>query len=637
MKLFNKITNNALIAVLLGIILYVVLLSGASILRYKVFRASAFDMAIEIQNIWNTSHGRLLEDSINLGFIIPRFWVAHWEFIFIPLAGLFRLFPSPLTILIVQTIVLASGAIPIYWLAKDKLKNHFAAVCFAYAYLLYPAMQNANLADVHGLTFVTPMLLFAFYFLQKRNLKLFSLFAFLSLLCREDASLILFMFGLYSIFVLKEKKLGVAVSGISIFWFLVFLKRTAIRSMIGLPPIPVPQGITGHWDHLKAVFDNPFYIVDHLAKKYNIRYFINLFAPVGFLSLLSPLTLILAAPTFSINLLSDWVYAHDIQHQYTSTITPIIFISTIYGLKNVSSLIEKKFSVQTNKVRLLKTIIHYCVPIGVVALSVTFCVFKSNVFKVYSLKVTEHHKTIDKVISLIPTEASLCAETHLAPHAAMRRELYVFPQHMNKVDFVLYDFNARQVRLWTKPGFGLQPSFPVNSYIRQLLSDRDYGILHYEDGVILFKRGFDYDEGLRKLAIAQKAEIPHFLHKSINDEISCIGYDNHEGSIMWSYSPKTGVVIRKMIHFTIYWEGSLKEARDIDFVFNIRNAQHSYFFSKSPVFGLYPTSKWREGEIIRDEIFWEVPQDIQTGRFSVFVSAKDKNKKTVSVYLFEVK
>ena len=131
MKLFNKTTNNALIAVLLGIILYVVLLSGASILRYKVFRASAFDMAIEIQNIWNTSHGRLLEDSINLGFIIPRFWVAHWEFIFIPLAGLFRLFPSPLTILIVQTIVLASGAIPIYWLAKDKLKNHFAAVCFA--------------------------------------------------------------------------------------------------------------------------------------------------------------------------------------------------------------------------------------------------------------------------------------------------------------------------------------------------------------------------------------------------------------------------------------------------------------------------------------------------------------------------
>ncbi|MDZ7261136.1 MAG: DUF2079 domain-containing protein [candidate division KSB1 bacterium] len=629
MKLFNRKIDSRLLVVIFAIGLYSIGMSLAAIHRYRVFRACAFDMAIDIQTIWNLTQGRLLEESINLGFPTPRFWVAHWEFIFIPIALLFKLLPSPGFVLIIQSVVLALGAIPVYWLAKDKLKNHFAGVGLAFSYLLYPAMQNANLADVHGITFVTPMLLYTFYFLQKRRVKLFGLFAFLSLLCREDAALILFMFGLYAIVILKEKKLGTIVSILSIFWFLIFLKRAAIRSALGLPPIPVFEGVPSHWDHLKAVLDNPLYLIDHLAKKYNITYFINLFAPLGLLSLFSPVTLILVAPTLSINLLSDWFFAHDIQHQYTSTITPIVFISAIYGFQNISAFIEKKFSVPRQKV-------IYFISIAVILLSFFFCVSKSNILKVYHWKVTEHHQIIDKVISLIPPEASLCADAYLAPHTAMRRELYVFPQHKDKVEFVLYDFNARQIKLWTKPGFELYPFPPLNSYIKDMLLNQNYGIFHYEDGVILFKRGVSYEEGLRKLAIAQEGEISQLMEKSITDEVSFIGYNNHEGSIMWFYFPDTGLVIKKIVHFTVYWRALSDNLEDFNFDFNLQTDQAQFTFSNDPVFGLYPPSRWRANEVIRDEIFWEVPQEAKSGKYSISVSVNNSYGNSSSIPLFDI-
>jgi len=64
-----------------------------------------------------------------------------------------------------------------------------------------------------------------------------------------------------------------------------------------------------------------------------IDYLTKIFLPLGFFSLLSPLTLIFGIPDFSINLLSNNSQLRQIYYQYTSTITPFIFISGIYGVK----------------------------------------------------------------------------------------------------------------------------------------------------------------------------------------------------------------------------------------------------------------------------------------------------------------
>jgi uncharacterized membrane protein len=53
------------------------------------------------------------------------------------LAPLWWLWPSPLMLLVAQIVAVASGALPVYWLARKRLGSGGAAAGFAAVYLLY--------------------------------------------------------------------------------------------------------------------------------------------------------------------------------------------------------------------------------------------------------------------------------------------------------------------------------------------------------------------------------------------------------------------------------------------------------------------------------------------------------------------
>jgi uncharacterized membrane protein len=613
---------------------YTFLFSYLSILKYKSYNAHSFDLAIMIQTIWNTSKGRFLEESINLSTPASRIWEAHKEFIFIPIAVLYRIFSHPELILFMQTFFLAVGAIAVYLLAVDKLENVYVACGFSLAYLLYPAIHNANLFDVHGITFATSMLLFTFYFIQRGNDLLFYIFALISLSCREDTSLILVMFSLYAIFFLKKKKLGIITSSFSIFWF--FMHYTGfglLRTALGLPEFVQTGDVPFHWDHLKAVTTSPFYIVTFLAKKYNIVYMIDLLGPVAFFSLLSPVMLLLATPTFAINFLSDYFPTHSIQYYYTSTITPIVFISAIYGTKNLLQFLEKK---NIKNIAKFKQLFLGMTALAVIIFSMGFASVKSSVRNAGDWRVTDHHHVINKVIATIPESASLVTENSLTYHAANRRELYIFPDHINDADYILYDFMQPEIRLMTRSSFRLPSVPPVNEYIQRLLLDNKYGLVRYEDGVALFKRNAPYEEGLKKLTLAGNSDIYDAEEVKVSDEISLVGYAKNKDAGTWSYSEPEGLSTTTIKHVTLYWRLNQKTDVNLRFVYKLENEQARYLLENQPVWNLYPTSKWNEGDVVRDHLFWPLAKDMSSGNYKLFVSIQNEPDSSPFVQLFAI-
>ncbi|MBN1352380.1 DUF2079 domain-containing protein [candidate division KSB1 bacterium] len=614
-----KSTRWGIYVVALMVLIYIISMSYLSILRFDSFNANAFDMGIMTQTIWNMSHGRFFEESINIGAPTSRFWVAHWEFIYLPVTLVYMIFNSPETLLIIQTIVLAMGAFAVYLLANEKLKHAFAAVCFAGAYLLYPAMQNANLCDIHGLAFSTSLLSFTFYFLLKKNLKLFGLFAFLALLCREDVSLILFMYSLYAFFIMKERKLGVYTGLLSVLWFALFFKRSAIRSMLGLPPIIFHVDTPSHWEHLNAVLDNPLYLVNFLAKKYNIWYMVNLFGPVGFFSFFSLTTVVLMAPTFTINMLSDWYFAHGIEHVYTSTLTPIVFISAIFGFSNIVKFIEKK-KLRSKKAASFKIDkLMYGVGLCVLLLSILFFVTRSNALKVAGYEVTEHHKTIDRVIGQIPEDASLSADVYLSSHTSERREMYVFPDNMASADFVLYDFHAPIFAMYTREDFFLEHSLPLNPYIRKMLQNPQYGIVHFDDGVILFERGKDYTEGIKKLVETNEASIQHAADIELNEKLAFKGYDAPKIMNLWfpDTAGTNGLSWKKLVRLTLYWQARSTVDDSLSICLKLSNGTIDVYQQHAPAFGTYPLSQWEVNHLICDCAFIEIPSESPAGEYQL--------------------
>ena len=82
---------------------------------------------------------------------------------------------------------------------------------------------------------------------------------------------------------------------------------------------------------------NPYSISKYIFRDYTLNYLKTLLGPVGFLSLLSLIQLLIALPEFAINLLSKNPNMRNVIYHYTAVITPFVFISAIYGTKKVIS------------------------------------------------------------------------------------------------------------------------------------------------------------------------------------------------------------------------------------------------------------------------------------------------------------
>ncbi len=124
----------------------------------------------------------------------------HVEPIYFLIAPIYWLRQQPETLLILQTVVLALGAWPVFWLARERLESDLAGVAFAAVYLLFPGLEAANLWEFHAVALAAPLLLFAFYYGQAGRWRLFWLFAVLAMMTKEEIPLTAALMGMYFVF-----------------------------------------------------------------------------------------------------------------------------------------------------------------------------------------------------------------------------------------------------------------------------------------------------------------------------------------------------------------------------------------------------------------------------------------------------
>ena len=157
--------------------------------RHDAFLTAAEDMGNMDQAVWSIIHGQILHQTIcNVvsdtncynAAGISRFAI-HFEPILFPISLLYFIWEGPKTLLVFQTLVVASGAFPAFWLARLRLRNELAAVAIALVYLLYPAQQQATIFEFHAVTLTASLLLFTLYFMYTRRTLWLFVFALLSM------------------------------------------------------------------------------------------------------------------------------------------------------------------------------------------------------------------------------------------------------------------------------------------------------------------------------------------------------------------------------------------------------------------------------------------------------------------------
>ena len=192
------ISSNFVVA--LSIAIYIIAFSSIIIVRHNTYSSNAWDLGIFDQSLWSTlNYGRLLWNTPELG----SHFGFHFEPILFVILPVYAIFQSPLTLLIIQSLVIGLGAIPVYWLAKAEL-GRFAGTSFAMLYLLHPALHGVNWFEFHSEAFMPILLLLSFYYFKRGVWTTYFAFLLLALMCKETVSVVVVPLGLYFLW-LKRK------------------------------------------------------------------------------------------------------------------------------------------------------------------------------------------------------------------------------------------------------------------------------------------------------------------------------------------------------------------------------------------------------------------------------------------------
>jgi uncharacterized membrane protein len=463
-----------------AILLFSVYFTYDAFLRHDNLHSLRLDLGNMDQTVWNVLHGHgfTLTDPMGLSQI-SRLSI-HADFTLILLAPFYLFWSNPKMLLIIQVIGLACGAIPLFWIARKVLKKSWIALVFAIAYLLYPTVQMNTLHDFHATSLTTTFLLFAFWYYIAERPVWFSIFAILAACGKEQFWLVTAFMGAAWIVKPKFRIFGVISTLFSlVIFYLLFWKF-----------IPAVTPAKQHWaltylseyggslnDILHNIVFHPQLTFRSAFMSDRLYYYFQLLMPVGFISLASPIPLLLAMPNVAINVLSSSQFMRMIDYQYTSGITPWVFVSAIYGF----SAIEKFLRNITVYKKYIQGILAVIIVISTLVCSYSWGELPYGIrsrfwFFHYA---SPEAPVIKQIAAIIPSKYSVSATNNIGAQFSQRQYLYTYPLNATKADYVVVELGDQYA--W--------PSGDEQQRVLQLLlADDTYELIAHTGSFSALKR-----------------------------------------------------------------------------------------------------------------------------------------------------
>ena len=453
--------------------------AALSILRHRAFHTGRFDLGNMVQAVWTTAHGHVLRVTDLQGHEISRL-AAHFDPILVVFAPLWWLWPSPELLLTAQAIVVALGALPIFWLARKHLGSERAGLGFALAYLLYPPLQWLTVDEFHPVALACPLLLFAFWYLDEDRLVPFALCAVAAATTKEEVPLVIAGMGVWYGISHRRWAFGAAV--------FVLGAAAALVAVELVVPHFNRHGTSrfyGRYHHLgrspgailSAILHHPVDAFHDAFDPRGIKYLLELFLPLAALSLLAPLVLVAAVPELALNLLSNVKTQTSIHFHYTAGIIPPLFVAAILGCKRL---------------------VHYRPNAPVLLAGVALGASVLGNYRLGPLPlwqdvpggsglqsryghVGRHAQLAASALRVIPAGAAVSATNSLGSHLSARRTIMSFPQ-LRGAEWVAVDETQLSFR-----DRGIAPLRAANRLVR-LRRNPGWQVVYEREAIVIFKR-----------------------------------------------------------------------------------------------------------------------------------------------------
>jgi uncharacterized membrane protein len=476
------------VLLVLAVLVYTVTFSTSSVLKHNAFNSFTFDLGIMSQVLWNTAHGRLFELSLDRPLdteLVGSYLGNHVRPILLFIAPLYRLWPDPRLLLILQSIALGAGAVPLYWIARRELKSPWLQGSLIVSYLLYPALGYLNLYDFHPIALSVPFLLFAYWALLEGRSMVFWAMVLLSLATKEEMVVPLAAFGLYCLVRPQWRRKGL--------WLLILTAVWAALCFVIIIPYyneGRPYRFFQFWSHVPSQLlgssgkDGPQAEWLTLVSAEALPFLWHLLLPLGLLPLLDPLLLAVSLPSLGYLLLSSRPAYHGIGYQYPAVLIPWWFLAAVRGLMHVQ---QRRDPDESPAWQWLA-----CAVLLAAALAGNYFF---NPVRFYRLgdafSPVAHQKQVKAALERIPPGAGVATINSFGPHLAHRRHLisldrYPVPlpqEHMRQIDYVLLDLVDCRAALTADRRAGYA------DIVTHVLETGDFGVRYWSDRIVLLERG----------------------------------------------------------------------------------------------------------------------------------------------------
>lgn len=445
---------------------------------------STYDFGLFAQMFYN-----MKETGLPMTTLERDAWMSHFDIHVSPIYYLmlpfYMLVPIPATLQVLQAAVMASAAIPMWKIGKHHGLSGLQRTLLCALLMAYPAYCAGCSYDLHENCFLTPLLLWLFYGIDKKNTAITAVAAVLTLMVKEDAAVYVAVIALWLILksLLRLKtagKWGLIAGGamlvVSLGWF---FATTAYLASSGDGVMTYRyenfffDDSTSLITVIKAVLLNPMKAVYECVDAEKLKYIGQTMIPLLGLPLLTRRyeRFLLLIPYILLNLMSDYIYQHDIFFQYNFGSIAFLMYLTAINLAEIK--INWTRSAALTLAVLLSATCFYQEILPV-----------ATNFPKYVKYYKNYYQVVQDALSTIPDDAPVVASGFYTTTLSQRETIYdIFycsNEHLLEADYVALQMNLTYdyARFSVNHRDGLQ-------CLREYLERNGFELYHQVDNIIV--------------------------------------------------------------------------------------------------------------------------------------------------------
>ena len=440
--------------------LFVVLVGGNCCLIFLNHIAPCFDFGLFSQMFHYMKETGIPFTTCERDKLLSHFAV-HVSPVYYLMFPFYYLFPSPMTLELLQSIIAVSGIIPLILIMKRHSLGRGVMIFFALIYIFFPGFAGGCFWHLHENCFLAPFVLWLIYFCEKELWYGQVIFAVLTLAVKEDAAVYVAAISLYFLLTRKSRKCNYCILAASVLYFIgvtYYLTVYGDGIQMGRYDNFVING-EGPLTLLSAVITDPVNIIRQLMVADKLKFIFMTLMPMGFLPLITKdyRRAILMLPWLLINLLASLSYQYNMTFHYCFGTCAILIYLAVINYTDLTKNYRKKMLLYGAccTVILFASVNHSC--LGYID------TYKND---------AESRARINYAISLIPEDASVAAGTYLVADLADHDELYELEKTKNKADYYILDLRRKNEK------------YDIKDFLNE-----KYETIYYEPGAAaVFKR-----------------------------------------------------------------------------------------------------------------------------------------------------